>query len=80
MIDVKRVVDEVEHKVVLIIGDTRYILEHILQSLLEEPLVGRFLHLNEVGHIDYFFDFAKAHSLGVAKLYGFDIYHRRITP
>ena len=57
-----------------------FILEHILQSLLEEPLVGRFLHLNEVGHIDYFFDFAKAHSLGVAKLYGFDIYHRRITP
>ena len=80
VVNIEGVVHKVEHKVVLIVGDAGNILEHFLKSFLQKPAVGLLLHLNEVGHIDDFLDLAEAHSFGVAKLYGFDIYHRRFTP
>ena len=80
MIHVKGVINKIKNEVVLVIGDTRHVLEYFLKTFIKKPLVGGFLNFNKVGHIDYFVDFTKAHSLGVAKLYGFDIYHRLITP
>ena len=79
-VNIEGIVDEVKHKVVLIIGDSRNILEYFLKTFLKEPAVGFLLHLNEIRHINDFINFTEAHSLGVAKLYGFDINHRRITP
>ncbi len=78
MIDVKLVVDKIEHKVVLIVGDARDVLEYFLETFLQKPLVGSLLNLNEVRHIDYFINLAEAHALGTSQHDGFDINHMRI--
>ena len=81
MIDVELIVNKVEHKVVLVIGDTRNVPENLPETFLKEPLVGSLLNLDQVRHIDYFINFTEAHALGIAQLYGFDINHMRIhTP
>ena len=41
-------------------------------------MVGSLLNLNEVRHIDYFINLAKAHALGTSQPDGFDINHMRI--
>ena len=81
MVDIELIVNKVEHKVVLVIGDTRDVPEYLLETFLKEPLVGSLLNLDKVRHIDYFINFTEAHALGIAQLYGFDINHMRIhTP
>ena len=78
VIDVEMIVDKIEDKVVLIIGNARDIPEYFLETFFEEPAVGSLLNLNKIRHTDDFIDFAEAHALGTAQLDGFDIYHKRI--
>ncbi len=80
MIHIERIINEVEHKVVLVVVDTRYILEDLLESFLEEPLIGFFLDLDQVRHIDDVFNFTEALTLCFAQFDIFDIDQKHITP
>ncbi len=73
---IQTITDKIQYQIAVIIGDGRRLVKDLPQALLQEPLVGIFLHLNEVGHFQHFVDLGEAHAHIVAQLYRFDIRHK----
>ena len=74
------VADKIQHKITGVIRNLRNIAEDLLEPLVQEPLVGILLHLDEIGHLHDLVDPPEAHAGIVAKLNRFHFHHRLITP
>ena len=72
---IQLVVNEIQHQIPGKVRNARNIPEHLFQALVQEPLVGILLHLDEVRHFPDLFDAGKAHAGGSAQLHRFDIHH-----
>ena len=77
---VHTVADKIQHKITGVIRNLRNIAEDLLEPLVQEPLVGILLHLDEIGHLHDLVDPPEAHAGIVAKLNRFHFHHRLITP
>ena len=62
------IANELDVKVARVVGDRRNVAKHLHKSFVKEPLVGFFLNLNEVRHVESFVDLRKAHSCAFADL------------
>ena len=51
-----------------VVFDRRNVIKHFLKTLIQEPLIGCLLHLNEVRHLQHFLlaEIAHAHALAAA--------------
>ena len=58
--------DEIHLQLTAVIRDRRNVIESFPESLIQEPLVGIFLHLDQVGHIQNFFSSGIAHTHAVS--------------
>ncbi len=72
---VEPVVDKIEHEVAGVILDGRDIPEDLPQPLVQKPLVGIFLHLDEVGHPDDLINAGKTLPLGFAEPDRLELHH-----
>ena len=57
--------DEIHLQLTAVIRDRRNVIESFPESLIQEPLVGILLHLDQVGHIQNFFPSGIAHTHAV---------------
>ena len=71
---VHRVIEEGKLQVSSVVRDGRGVGKNLAQSLVEEPLIGLFLHLDEIGHLQNLIDACKALSCGFAVLYVFHLH------
>jgi len=72
---VQPVIDKLQHQVARVIGDGRNVAKHLFEALVQKPVVGILLDLDQVGHVEDFIDLRKAHARRFAQLYRFDIHH-----
>ena len=72
---VELVVHKVQHEIPVEIRDAGHIVEHLAQALLEEPIVGILLDLDQVRHVENLVDVCEAHARVFAKLYRLNIHH-----
>ena len=56
------IANELNVQITRIVGNRRYILEYLKQTLIQEPLVGFLLYFNQIRHFQGFIDLGKAHS------------------
>ena len=75
---VNAIVYKGQHPVAGVVGDFRYVAEHLLESGVEKPFVRVLLNLDEIGHLHDFFDLAEAHARGRSFFDGLNIQHRPI--
>ena len=74
-VDVKLIVDKVEHEIACVVCDTGDILEDFLKALVKKPGIGILLHLDQIRHSQDFVNSGKAHAGVLADLHRFDIHH-----
>ena len=74
---VKAVINEAEHPVPGIVRNIGHVAEDLFEALLDEPIVGRLLNLDEVGHIHDLVDLTEAHALAASSCNGFHFQHRQ---
>ena len=72
---VELVVHKVQHEIPVEIRDAGHIVEYLLEALLEEPVVGILLDLDQVRHLENLVDVSEAHARVFAKLYRLNIHH-----
>ena len=58
--------DEGQLQVARVVGDGVHIVEHLLEARLQEPFIGLFLDLQEVGHLQDILAAGEALALGLA--------------
>ena len=71
---IHRVIEEGKLQITGVVRDGRGVGKNLTQALVEEPLVGLFLHLDQIGHLQNLFDARKALSCGFAVLYVFHLH------
>ena len=72
---VELVVHEVQNQISVEIRNAGDVVKNFLQTFLQEPVVGIFLNLDQVRHIENFIDVREAHACVLAKLYRLNIHH-----
>ncbi len=76
LVGIQFIVDEVQHEVAGVVGDAGNFAEHFLEAFVKEPLIGFFLNLYQVRHVQDLVDPCEAHPGILADLHRFDIHHR----
>ena len=56
------VIDELQHEIAGVVRDFAHVVENFLQALFQEPLVGIQLNLQQIRHLENFFNFREALS------------------